>query len=168
MKKAIISLSLLFAAFSGFSAEGDAVLDFRNIFWGVHKDSCFRDGSKVKFVEDKRSMLRNAFAIPSDDKFIGAVKCDDILYLFNDENRFYKAYIKGDDDDVDQMRFILNYKFGDPKNETIIDDRHIYEWIVKDVRFTLTHVIKSRFELNIESNWQASENYKKNTSVSDF
>ncbi|MCS6935132.1 MAG: hypothetical protein NZM35_08295 [Chitinophagales bacterium] len=168
MTKRILSLAFILCTFRLLAAEGDAVLDFRNVYWGVHRDSCYRNGTKVKFVEDKNSLLRNAYAIPGDDKFIGAVKCDDILYLFNDENRFYKVYIKGDDEDIEQMKFILTYKFGDPKNEIFIDDRHIYEWLVKDVRFTLTHVIKSRFELTIESNWQATENYKKNTSVTDF
>ena len=39
---------------------------------------------------------------------------------------------------------------------------------IGDVTFTLKEINKSRFELTIESSWQASENYKKNTSVDDF
>jgi hypothetical protein len=71
-------------------------------------------------------------------------------------------------DQVEAMKFILTYKFGDFKNESVVDDTHIYQWLVKDVTFTLKEVTKSRFELTIESSWQASDDYKKNTSVDDF
>lgn len=169
MKKSLFSLSLLFIAIAGFgAAESDAVLDFRNIFWGVPKDSCYRDGKKLEFTKDRQSMQPNAYYIVNDDPMIGAVKCDRILYLFNDENRFYKVFVQGTVDQTANMKFILTYKFGDPKNHSTVDDTEIYQWLIKDVVFTLKEIAKSRFELTIESNWQASEDYKKNTSVDDF
>ena len=139
-----------------------------NIFWGVKKDSCYRNGKKVDFVQDRQALLPNAFVIPGDDPMIGAVKCDRILYLFNDENRFYRVFVQGSVDQTEAMKFILTYKFGDFKNESFVDDSHIMQWIIKDVTFTLKEVNKSRFELTIESNWQAGEDYKKNISVDDF
>ena len=168
MKKLLLCLPLLFIAIAGFSAESDAVLDFRNIFWCVTKDSCWRDGKKVEFVKDRQSLLPNAYAITGDDLMIGSVKCDKVLYLFNEENRFYKVFVQGSVDQTEGMKFILTYKFGDPKNESVVDDTHIFQWLIKDVVFTLKEITKSRFELTIESNWQASEDYKKNTSVDDF
>jgi hypothetical protein len=39
---------------------------------------------------------------------------------------------------------------------------------VKDVTFTLGIYDFLKFEVRIESNWQASEAYKKNISVDDF
>lgn len=168
MKKLLLAFAILFAAAPAFSAESDAVLDFRNIFWGVHKDSCFRDGKKIEFVKDRMSLIRDAYYIQNDDMFIGAVKSDRILYLFNDEGRFYKVFVQGAVDQVEAMKFILTYKFGDFKNESVVDDTHIYQWLIKDVTFTLKEIAKSRFELTIESSWQASDDYKKNTSVDDF
>jgi len=168
MKKFIFLFSILCIASSAFSAESDAVLDFRNIFWGVKKDSCWRDGKKLDFAQDRQSLLPRAYSIPNDDMMIGAVKCDRILYLFNDEDRFYKVFLQGSPDQAETMKFILTYKFGDFKNESFVDDSHIMQWLVKDVTFTLKEISKSRFELTIESNWQASESYKKNTSVDDF
>lgn len=169
MKKLMFACLYLLISASVFSAaESDAVLDFRNIFWGVSKDSCYRDGQKIEFIKDRQSMLKNAYYIQNDDPMIGAVKTDRILYLFNDENRFYKVFVQGPVDVAEQMKFILTYKFGDFKNESWVDDRHIMQWLIKDVKFTLTEVVKSRYELTIESNWQASEDYKKNTSVDDF
>jgi hypothetical protein len=44
----------------------------------------------------------------------------------------------------------------------------MYQWLVRDVTFTLKQYEFLRFELIIESSWQDAEAYKKNTSVKDF
>ena len=168
MKKLLLAISLLSFAYSGFSAESEAVLSFRKIYWGTPKDSVWRDGKKLEFVKDKNALIKNAYSITGDDMTIGAVKLDKVLYIFNDENRFFKMFMQGSLDQVEQMKFILTYKYGDYRNESFVDDSHIMQWLVKDVTFTLKEISKSRFELTIESNWQASADYKKNTSVDDF
>jgi hypothetical protein len=168
MKKTFLAILMLGFAYQAFSSDNDAVLDFRKIFWGSNLDSIYRDGKKLDFVKDKNALIKNAYAIPGDDMTIGAIKLDRVLYIFNDDNRFYKVFIQGPIDQVEQMKFILTYKFGDYRNESYVDDSHIMQWLVKDVTFTLREITKSRFELTIESNWQASEDYKKNTSVDDF
>ena len=168
MKKLFLAFSLLSMAYSGFSAESEAVLDFRNIFWGTPKDSISRSGKKVEFVKDRNSLMKNAFTIPNDDLTIGAVKLDKVLYIFNDEERFNKVFLQGTMEQAEQMKFILTYKFGDFRNESFVDDSHIMQWLIKDVTFTLKEISKSRFELTIESSWQVGEDYKKNTSVDDF
>src|SRR4051812_7428966 len=168
MKKLLLLLSIIGMAYSGFSAESEGVLDFRNIFWGTPKDSVWRDGKKLEFIRDRNSLIKNAFTLPGDDLSIGAVKVEKVLYIFNDENRFYKVFLEGNPEQEEEMKFILTYKFGDFRNESFVDDSHIMQWLVKDVTFTLKEVNKSRFELTIESSWQASENYKKNISVDDF
>lgn len=169
MKKLFLSLIILGFAHSAFcAAESDAVIEFRKIYWGSNKDSIWRDGKKLEFVKDKSSMIKNAYALVGDDLTVGAVKLDKILYIFNDDDRFYKVYLQGSVDQLEQMKFILTYKFGDYRNESFVDDSHIMQWLVKDVTFTLKEVSKSHFELTIESNWRATEDYKKNTSVDDF
>jgi hypothetical protein len=168
MKKLLLAVSLLSLAHLGFSAESEAVLNFRKIFWGSNKDSIWRDGKKLEFVKDKNSLIKNAYSLTGDDMTIGAVKLDKILYIFNDENRFYKVFLQGSFDQAEEMKFILTYKYGDSRNEKFIDDSHSVQWLVKDVTFTLNVISKSRFEVTIESNWQASTDYKKNTSVDDF
>lgn len=168
MKKIFVAIALITVAFSGYSAESQGVLDFRNIFWGSPKDSIWRDGKKLTFVNDRNSLIKNAYFLQNDDLLLGAVKLDKVLYIFNDENRFYKVFLQGSLDQLEQMKFILTYKFGDFRNESYVDDSHIMQWLIKDVTFTLKEITKSRFELTIESSWQASEDYKKNTSVDDF
>ncbi len=168
MKKLLLFFSLTAMAYSGFSAESEGVLDFRNIFWGTPKDSVWRDGKKLEFIKDRTSLIKNAYYIAGDDLTIGAVKLDKVLYIFNEENRFYRVFLQGPVEQEEEIKFILTYKFGDFRNESFVDDSHIMQWLVKDVTFTLKEVNKSRFELTIESSWQASENYKKNTSVDDF
>jgi hypothetical protein len=168
MKKLLLAITLLGFAQLGFSAESEAVLSFRKVLWGSAKDSIYRDGKKLEFVKDKTSLIKNAYALPGDDMTIGAVKLDKVLYIFNDDSRFYKVFLQGSFEQVEEMKFILTYKYGDYRNESFVDDSHIMQWQVKDVTFTLKEVTKSRFELTIESNWQASSDYKKNTSVDDF
>ena len=168
MKKLLLLFTLIGMAYSGFSAESDGVRDFRNIFWGSPKDSIWRDGKKLEFIKDRNSLIKNAYYLAGDDLTIGAVKLDKVLYIFNDDDRFYKVFIQGDAAQQEGMKFILTYKFGDFRNESFVDDSHIMQWLVKDVTFTLKEINKSHFELTIESSWQASENYKKNISVDDF
>lgn len=168
MKKVFFVLTIMSFFYMGYSADNDAVLDFRKIFWGTPKDSIMINGKKPEFIRDKTTILKNAYYINGDDMTIGAVKLEKVLYIFNDDNRFYKVFLQGGIDQLQQMKFILSYKFGDFKNESYIDDSHIMQWIIKDVTFTLKEITKSHFELTIESNWQASEDYKKNTNVDDF
>jgi hypothetical protein len=66
------------------------------------------------------------------------------------------------------MKFILDYKFGTFKNESKVDNVSYKQWLVKDVTFTLGVYEFMKFEVKIESNWQASVAYKKNTNVDDF
>lgn len=168
MKKLLILFTLWGVTQLGYAAESESVLHFRNIYWGTKIDSVYRDGRKLEFIKDKSSLLKDAYYLPGDDQMIGAVRLDRVLYIFNDENRFYKAFLQGSVDQAEQMKFILTYKFGDFRNESYVDDSHIMQWLIKDVTFTLKEIAKSRFELTIESSWKASEDYKKNTSVNDF
>jgi hypothetical protein len=168
MKKLLLAITLLGFVQMGFCAESEAVVSFRKIFWGSSKDSVYRDGKKLEFAKDRNSLIKNAYGLPGDDMTIGAVKLDKILYIFNDDNRFFKVFLQGSIDQVEEMKFILTYKYGDFRHESYVDDSHIMQWVIKDVTFTLKEITKSRFELTIESNWQASSDYKKNTSVDDF
>ena len=43
-----------------------------------------------------------------------------------------------------------------------------FQWIVQDVKFTLSQYEMRDFELSIESDWKAAEKYEKNTNVEDF
>lgn len=168
MKRLLLFLSVIALSQTAFSAESESVTNFRNIVWGTAIDSVWRDGKKIDFIKDRNSLIKNAFYVSGDDMTIGSVKLDKVLYIFNDENRFQKVYLQGGVDQVQEMLFILTYKFGDFRNESFVDDSHIMQWLVKDVTFTLKEVTKSRFELTIESSYQESEDYKKNTSVEDF
>jgi hypothetical protein len=167
MKK-IVS-ALIFVAFAiGVSAQETNVTSFRNMPWGAFRDSLYVKGKKIDFVKDKSSLMRNAYIVPNDDMTIGNVKLTKLVYLFNDDNRFVKVYMEGPKEQTEQMKFILDYKFGEHKNESKVDNVAYKQWLVKDVTFTLGEYDYLKFEVKIESNWQASEAYKKNTTVDDF
>ena len=167
MKK-IFSI-LFFIAFAiGAFAQETNVTSFRNIPWGAFRDFLFVKGKKIEFVKDKSSLIKNAYIIAGDDMTIGNVKLNKLVYLFSDEGRFIKVYMEGPKDQTEQMKFILDYKFGAFKNESKVDNVAYKQWLVKDVTFTLGEYDYLKFEVKIESNWQASEAYKKNISVDDF
>ncbi len=168
MRKLFLAVAMLGLTCFAYSAENEAVIEFRKILWGSAKDSIWRDGKKLEFTKDKNSMIKNACSLMNDDMTIGSVKLDKVLYIFNDDNRFYKVYLQGPIEQAEQMKFILTYKFGDYKNESFVDDSHIMQWLVKDVTFTMKEINKSHFEVTIESNWKATVDYKRNTSVDDF
>ncbi|MBS1593564.1 MAG: hypothetical protein JST90_04530 [Bacteroidetes bacterium] len=167
MKKLFTVFALLFFAVGAFAQETN-VTSFRNMPWGAFRDSMYVKDQKIEFVKDKSSLTKNAYIIPNDDMSIGNVKLNKIDYIFNDEGRFVKVYIEGPKEQAEQMRFILDYKFGTFKNESRVDNVSYKQWLVKDVTFTLGEYDYLKFEVKIESNWQASEAYKKNTSVDDF
>ncbi len=167
MKKLFTVFALLFFAAGAFAQETN-VTSFRNMPWGAFRDSLYVKDKKIEFVKDKSSLTKNAYIIPNDDMSIGNVKLNKINYIFNDEGRFIKVYIEGPKEQSEQMRFILDYKFGTFKNESRVDNVSYKQWLVKDVTFTLGEYDYLKFEVKIESNWQASEAYKKNTSVDDF
>ena len=167
MKKIFTVLTFILFAI-GASAQETNVTSFRNMPWGAFRDSLYVKGKKIDFVKDKSSLTKNAYTIPNDDMTIGSVKLNRINYIFNDEGRFVKVYIEGSKEQADQMKFILDYKFGGYKNESKVDNVAYKQWLVKDVTFTLGEYDFLKFEVKIESNWQASEAYKKNTSVDDF
>lgn len=170
MKKVIFILLVGFFSLQGFSqsADGATVTDFRNIYWGAKLDSIYRDGQKIEFIKERTMNLKNAFVLKGDVMNIGNVRLNKLIYIFNDENRFVKVYSEGPKEDFEQMKFILKYKFGESVNERTLDGVTMYQWLVRDVTFTLKQYEFLRFELIIESSWQDAEAYKKNTSVKDF
>jgi hypothetical protein len=170
MHKLFLFCSICLLSFYSFAQnkEGGSVTDFRKIYWGARLDSIYRDGQKLEFIKDRSTNLKNAFVLRGDPMNIGNVRLNKLVYIFNDENRFIKVYIEGPKEDFEQMKFILKYKFGEHVNERTLDGVTLYQWLVRDVTFTLKQYDFLRFELIIESSWQDAEAYKKNTSVNDF
>ncbi|MCS6819260.1 MAG: hypothetical protein RMJ53_04790 [Chitinophagales bacterium] len=170
MKKLFLLAVAVWCSTFSFSQSKDAatVTDFRDIYWGAKLDSIYRDGQKLEFIKDRSTTLKNAYVLKGDPMNIGNVRLNKLVYIFNDDNRFYKVFMEGPKEDFEQMKFILKYKFGEHVNERTLDNVTLYQWLVRDVTFTLKQYEFLRFELIIESSWQDAEAYKKNTNVKDF
>ncbi len=167
--KHLFSAMFMFIATAMFAQETESsVPHFRNIYWGAPKDSVYVDGKKLEFMKDKNALTPNTYYLSNDDMTIGNVRLNRITYFFNDENRFYKVLLEGPKEDAQQMGFILQYKFGQNQGESRVDEVNYKQWKIKDVTFTLGEYDHVKFDVKIESNWQASEGYKKNTTVNDF
>ncbi len=169
----VFSLGLLILFFCPGSVVGQSkqqVSDFREIKWGTHKDSVFRNGEKVNFKRVKNGVEPNSFTIPNDDMNIGTVEFEEIQYIFNENNRFKKVFLQADRKFVEDMNFILNYKFGKPDRERKLGYVNVKTWKIGEVVFTLSKFKNDRniFTLTIESNWEKSAEIRKNKNVDDF
>lgn len=167
----VISFALLFFLF--LSATGQStqeVTDFRDIKWGNHKDSVFRDGEKVNFRKVKNGVEPNSYMIANDKMNIGTVEFEKIQYIFNEDNRFKKVFMQAERSFLADMKFILSYKFGDPDRVQKTGYVTVKTWRIGDVNFTLSDFKNDRniFTLTIESNWEESAEIKKNKRVDDF
>src|ERR1700679_3649799 len=136
MKK--ISSVLFFFIFAmGAFAQETNVASFRGMPWGAYRDSIIVKDKKIEFVKDKSSLTKNAYTILNDDMKIGSVKLTKLNYIFDDDNRFVKVYMEVIKDQAEQMKFIFDYKFGEHKNESKVDNISYKQWLVKNVTFTL-------------------------------
>jgi hypothetical protein len=176
MKNLFLAISFFMIA-TGINAqtnnETQSIEGFRDLIWGGHVDSIFRDGEKLSFTKVERNGAQekdgNYYTISGDNMKIGAVELTQIYYVFSmKDDRLFKVLMEGKKKDTDQMRFIVDYKYGESVNEAAKDDKVIKQWIIRDVYITLREFTHNKFELELKSDWQAAQAFKKNTSVDDF
>lgn len=176
MKNLFLAISFFMIA-SGINAqnaeETKSIEGFRDFYWGQHVDSIFREGEKVNFSKVERNGVQeqdgNYYVINGENLKIGAIDLTQIYYVFSSkDNRLFKVLIEGRKKDTDQMRFIVDYKYGERVNEAAKDDKVIKQWIIRDVYITLREYTHNKFDLELKSDWQAAQAFKKNTSVEDF
>ncbi len=164
-------LAIQFPGWGQYQQNAEAIVPgFRGILWGTHRDSVVRDGQKVVFVKvEEDAPARNTYVIPGDDLTIGAVELNYLYYIFNDQGRFVKVYMEANKKFVEDMLFILKYKFGPPSDTRDLGHVRLYEWRIDGVSFTLSE-FRDRpiFVLTIESNWEYVERIRKNVNVPDF
>lgn len=150
--------------------QGSKVTGFRDLVWGIHKDSVYSKGVKQKFDKDKGASEANSFVIKDDNLTLGAAKLTKISYHFNNQSRFKKVVMFGNQKYVQDVREILIFKFGRAKS---VKDPNanlkVHEWQEGDVSISLTqNKREENFQLIIESNWDLSETYVKNMNVNDI
>lgn len=165
-----LTVLILLVLFGKLDAQDQKkVTDFRDIKWGVHKDSVFRDGAKVNFTKVEDGVDPNSYTIPNDKMTIGAVELEKVQYIFNEDNRFKKVFLQADRNFHSDMKFILNYKFGKSDRDKQTGYVEVKSWQLDGVIFTLSKFInRDIFTLTIESNWEKSAEIQKNKRVDDF
>lgn len=173
MKKIITLLFVAGLLFTTAQVVPERIEGFRDFTWGSHVDSVYTNaGTKVIFTPANKVDLLNGgkfYTIMNDNLLIGSVQLTNIYYVFSDKtNRLYKVILEGKKQDVDQMDFIVDYKYGKHVNELVDDDKVSKQWIVADVTLSLYNFNYNKFEFELLSDWEAAEAYKKNTNVNDF
>ncbi|MHB1277571.1 MAG: hypothetical protein ACYC1Q_04170 [Bacteroidia bacterium] len=156
------------------SNEGNYVLaDFRDIRWGTHVDSIYRDGVKLTLTRSTEVTDKNAYTLESDEMIIGTVLLDKIYYIFNKQGRFTGVLLIGKRQldakkQFGEMKYILTYKFGEPELREVPNAVQYY-WNVDDVRITLDdQESQELFTVEFFSDYERSESKRTNMTVDDF
>lgn len=143
---------------------------FRSFEWGQKlEDMTTEDGDAPNFIPIEKLKDGSYYIIANENLNIGNVLLTSINYVFSrKDDKFYKVVLTGKKEDVEQMKFIIEYKYGKSQNDTQKDDKQLKQWLIQNVNMVLTDYDFKKFELTIESNWEAAEAFKKNTNVTDF
>lgn len=184
MKKSILILAFLAAGLQAF-AQKKAVkdpgkqpsnyilADFREIKWGSHIDSIYRDGNKLTFKKAPEMADKNAYILENEDMMVGTVLLKNLYFMFNGKGRFTGVMMIGQREmsekkQIGEMKYILTYKFGDPELREIPNAIQYY-WMVDDVRITLNDEESvGLFTVEFFSDYERSESKKQNMNVDDF
>lgn len=144
------------------------IKDFRKMEWGKSIDELSTNGELV-FIETAKEKDGTHYVLADENLVIGNVLLTNIEYVFSKkDDKFYKVILTGRKADVEQMKFIVDYKYGTHSNENVTDNNVVKEWLVSNVKIMLNDFAYNKFTLVIESDWEAVEAYRKNTNVSDF
>jgi hypothetical protein len=172
MKQLLTILFVAIITISSAQTDLSRIEGFRDFKWGSHVDSVMRDGQKLSFTPATKVDLLNGgkfYTLANDDLVLGSIQLNNIYYIFSDKtNRLYKVILEGKKNDVEQMDFIVDYKYGKHVNEAIDDDKISKQWIVADVTLSLFNFNYNKFEFELSSDWEAAEAYEKNTTIKDF
>jgi hypothetical protein len=168
MKK-IFFLFLALGLFASVSNAQYILDDFRGVKWGTHKDSCFREGKKLVLKATQELGQKNTYTTDSDDLTLGSVKLKNIFYIFTEDDHFERLVMTANGrTDFRDMKYILNYKFGDPTLRDLAEGIQ-YSWNVDGVRVYLTlNTTSDDFVVDIRSDYEVNANKKKNRHVNDF
>ncbi|MCB0737820.1 MAG: hypothetical protein KDC92_09930 [Bacteroidetes bacterium] len=168
MKKLALFALVLFVGNTAF-AQGSKIPGFRNLVWGIHKDSVKTDGQLMKFKKDRDVAEPNAYKLDDERLKVGAAKLTKINYYFNDDDRFKKVVLKGDTQYYADMHFIVTSRFGKPQETMKKEALNMLVWRDGDVTLRLNkYANQKEFTFMIESNWDVSEGFVKNLKVKDF
>lgn len=150
--------------------DGKKVIGFRNFKWLDKKDSIYHNGERVMFEKDKEANQLNTFYLANEKLVFGSARLQGISYIFNDDNKLNKIVLTGSRKYYDDVKFILNHKFGGAGDVNIFgNDLSVNEWTVGDTSMKLAESgSNDEFSLIIESSRDKTESYIKNRNVKDF
>jgi hypothetical protein len=172
MRSLFILICLSLFSIANAQTNTERIEGFRDFKWGSHLDSIVRDGSPVQFIPANKVDLLNGgkfYTLAQENLMLGSIQLTNIYYVFSEDNsRLYKVILEGKKSDVEEMDFIVDYKYGSHLNEKMDDDKVSKQWLIKDVTLSLYNFNYNKFEFELWSDWEAAEAYQKNTNVTDF
>lgn len=164
------TLTLLFICVCLFAQAQEAVEDFRGLKWGTPFD-------EVEFNDDRDATLLyrggneevgKYYVRRDEDLTIGTVLLDDIYYVFDGQDRFYKVVMNGKADANEDMEYILQKRFGRADKRYRRSPKYVRRWEVGDVNVIFSEQRSKDFVLQLESEADVKTYVDINSNITDF
>lgn len=167
MKKINIILLFLFATTIGWTQQ--EVSDFRGLAWNTPlEEVAFDNEDKIDLIHRGRSATSNYYERRYENLTIGTAVLESIIYVFDENDAFYKVILSGSANANEDMEYILLKKFGKPDKRLRKNTKFIRVWNVGDVDVVLSEQRSKDFVVHFESN-VAEDNFEKiNSNIDDF
>ena len=166
MKKNLVVLLALVLSVSVYGQDSK-VTGFRDLVWGVHKDSVSKNGKRINFIKVKQS---DAYKLDKEVLTLGAAKLVKIHYFFNSANRFKSVEMIGSNKYEEDIKDILTYKFGAPQEvKQVSKTITLSEWNDGDVSISWSqNTVTEQFSLILKSNFDLTQAIMANMNVNDI
>jgi hypothetical protein len=165
--KTLIICSLLLGSI-GLHAQ-NPIDDFRGLEWGTKlSDVTFNEKEvQLEFYAEINNQERWYYR-NNDDLTIGTAAVDQIYYVFDEANRFFKVVINGKASSNEEMHTVIQQRLGGPTGYRQWDRKVISSWKMDQVTLLFTEWRSKDYSIQIES--FADEAYRRqiNSEINDF
>ncbi|MDX1666287.1 MAG: hypothetical protein R3350_03615 [Saprospiraceae bacterium] len=164
-----LALIFMFPVFGTSQIQGN-IEGFRGLQWGTHVDSVTIHGEEVEMELYTTTDMNKEklYRLEEEDLTIGTAELNDIYYVFDDQDRFFRVIINGKADYNEDMEFILQNKFGPADMRFRKNGKFVRNWTLKDVSLIFEESRTKDFTVIIESDRDERDFYQINTQVDDF
>lgn len=163
-------LSILFIFISLSLQAQEAVEDFRGLKWGtLFEEVSFDDTRETNLIyRGGNGEIGKYYVRKDEDLTIGTVLLEDIYYVFDGQNRFYKVVINGKASANEDMEYVLQKRFGKADKRYRRSPKFIRRWEINDVNIIFSEQRSKDFVLQIESKADVKTYVDINSNITDF
>ncbi|MEM1324386.1 MAG: hypothetical protein AAGI23_00450 [Bacteroidota bacterium] len=169
MNTYLFSFLLTLWSLTTFAQSSSAVDHFRGVRWGTSFDQvAFGDGERADLVYAASGADGKYYMRRNEDLTIGTALLENIYYIFDENDQFYKVIISGKAASNEDMEFILQQRFGKADKRYRKRPKYVRQWDAGDVVVIFSEQRSKDFVLQIESNADVKSYIEINSNIEDF